>query len=276
MKPSRFGARLRAGRLLNPAIHVALAATLAVGALATMPHAAAAASTSDVVAMLMGWLNTDRVANGLVPYREWRALDDLATERADNVAAAGILSHDVAGGNVGDALDASGIPWEWYGEALGLSRLSLGEDAARQVYDAWMASAPHHDILMSNVDNYVGIGIAQSSDGSTWFSLIATESPDHTAPVAANVSLTRSGTTLTYRWTGHDVALQTNTAGLRSFNVVVQRDKGVWQYVRIGTTATSLSIGNRAHGHWYSFRVRAEDRRGTLSPWTPAIRIWVP
>jgi cysteine-rich secretory family protein len=241
-----------------------------------MPHAASAATTTDVVAMVMGWLNTDRVANGLVPYREWRALDDLATQRADNVAAAGILSHDVAGGNVGDALDASGIPWEWYGEALGLSRLSLGEDAARQVYDAWMASAPHRDILMSNVDNYVGIGIAQSSDGSTWFSLIATESPDHTAPVAANVSLTRSGTTLTYRWNGHDVALQTNTAGLRGFNVVVQRDSGTWQYLRTGTTATSLSLGNRAHGHWYSFRVRAEDRRGTLSPWTAAIRIWVP
>jgi hypothetical protein len=139
-----------------------------------------------------------------------------------------------------------------------------------------MASAPHHDILMSNVDNYVGIGIAQSSDGSTWFSLITTESPDHTAPVAANVALRRSGTTLTYSWRGHDVPLQTNTAGLRSFNVVVQRDRGAWQYVRIGTTATSLTIGNRAHGHWYSFRARAEDRRGTLSPWTAAIRIWVP
>ena len=256
-------------------IPVALAAALAVTVLATTPHAAAATSTSDVRAMILGWLNQDRIANGLVQYREWRALDDLATERAGNVAAAGILSHDVAGGNVGDALDANGIPWEWYGEALGLSRLSLSEEAARQVYDLWMGSAPHHDILMSNVDNYVGIGVAQSSDGSTWFSLIATESPDHTPPVAANVSLTRSGTTITFKWRGHDVPLQTNTAGLRSFNVVMERDQGAWQYVRTGTTATSLTLTG-AHRHWYSFRVRAADRRGTLSPWTPAIRIWVP
>ena len=220
-------------------------------------------------------MNEDRVANGLVPYREWKALDDLTTDRANRLASVGILSHDAAGGNVGDALDAASIPWDWYGEALGLSRLSLSETAARQVYDLWMASAPHHDILMSDVDNYAGVGIAQSSDGSTWISFIATESPDHTAPVAANVALQRSGTTLTYSWRGSDVPLQTHTAGLRSFNVVMQRDQGAWLYVRTDTTATSLAMA-AAHGHWYSFRARAADRRGTLSPWTPAIRIWVP
>jgi hypothetical protein len=216
------------------------------------------------------------VADGLVPYRGWPALDDLATDRAAELAEVGILSHDAAGGNVGDALDARQIPWSWYGEALGMDPLGMGETAARQVYDAWMASAPHHDILMSASDNYVGIGIEQSTDGATWYSLIATQSPDHTAPIAVNVSLRRSGTTLTYTWRGSDTPLQTNTAGLRSFNVVMQRDTGKWAYVREGTTATSLTVTNRAHGHWYSFRVRAADRRGTLSPWTPAMRIWVP
>ena len=249
-----------------------IAATL----IAASPRPAAAATPSDVRAMVLDWLNTDRVADGLVPYRAWAALDDLAAQRAGRLAAAEVLSHDVAGGNVGDAMDALGIPWTWYGEALGMSPATFGEESARQIYDMWMASAPHHDILMSSTNNYVGIGVAESSDGSTWISLIATESPDHTAPVAANVALKRSGTTLAYSWKGHDVPLQTNTAGLRGFNVVVQRDQGAWQYLRTGTTATSLSIANRARGHWYSFRVRAADRRGTLSPWTAAIRIWVP
>ncbi len=255
---------------------VALAATLAVTILATTPRAAAATSPTDARALILGWMNDDRVANGLVPYREWRALDDLTTDRADRLASVGILSHDAAGGNVGDALDAASIPWYWYGEALGLSRLSLSEAAARQVYDAWMASAPHHDILMSAVDNYVGIGIAQSGDGSTWISLIATESPDHTPPVAANVALTVSGTTITYRWKGSDPLLQTHTAGLRSFDVEWKHDNASWQLLRNDTTATAIRLVDRKPGHWFWFRVQAADRGGRLSAWTPAIRIWVP
>jgi uncharacterized protein YkwD len=258
------------------AIHAALAAALAVTLLASAPRPAAAATASDVRAMLMGWLNADRVANGLVAYREWGAVDALATERAGRVAAAGVLSHDVAGGDVGNALDASGIPWSWYGEALGLSRATWGEEAARQVYDLWMASPPHHDILMSAVDNYVGIGIVEATDGSTWISLIATQSPDHTPPVAANVSLRRSGTTLTFTWRGSDPRLQTLTAGIRSYDVQVRRDNAAWWTLRNDTTATSATMANRPHGHWFSFRVQAADRRGTLSPWTSAIRIWVP
>ena len=75
------------------------------------------------------WLAERRPCrHGLVAYRPWAAVDDLAAERAGRVAAAGVLSHDVAGGNVGDALDARGIPWSWYGEALGMSPATWGED----------------------------------------------------------------------------------------------------------------------------------------------------
>jgi hypothetical protein len=144
------------------------------------------------------------------------------------------------------------------------------------VYDLWMASAPHHAILMSASNNYVGIGVAQAADGSTWMSLIATESPDHTAPVAANGSLRRSGTTITFTWTGHDVRLQSHTAGLRSFDVQMRRDGGAWRTIRNDTTATKAVLANRRRGHWFWFRVQAADRRGTLSPWTTPIRIWMP
>jgi hypothetical protein len=226
--------------------------------------------------MLLGWLDADRVANGLVAYRPWSALDNLAGDRAGRVAAAGVLSHDVAGGNVGDALDARGIPWSWYGEALGTSGAAWGQDAARQVYDLWMASAPHRDILLSAVDNYVGIGVARGTDGSTYISLIATQSPDHTPPTAANVSLHRSGTTLTFAWRGADPPLQTETAGLRSFDVEVRRNGGAWWTLRNDTASTSAVVRNRPHGSWFSFRVQAADRRGTLSPWTSPMRIWVP
>jgi len=227
-------------------------------------------------AMVLGWLNADRVTNGLVVYRPWSALNDLATDRADRLAAAGVLSHDVAGGDVGSALDRRGIPWSWYGEALGLSRATWGAESARQVYDVWMGSPPHRAILLSAVDNYVGIGIARAADGSTWMSLIATESPDHTPPTAAIVSLRRSGTTLALTWRGADPRLQSHTAGLRSFDVQLRRDGGAWWTIRDNTTATSALLYHRRHAHWFSFRVQAADRRGTLSPWTSVIRIWMP
>jgi len=236
----------------------------------------AAVTTSDVRAMLVDWVNADRVANGLVAYRTWTALDGLAADRAARMADARTLSHAVAGGNVGDALDARGIPWSWYGETLGMSPATFGETSARQVFDAWLASDPHRNIVRSDVDNYVGIGVAQSVDGWTWVSLIATQSPDHTAPTVAATGLSRSGDDLTFRWRGSDPLLQTLTAGIRSYDVQLRRDGGSWRLVRDNTTSVSVTLRDRKRGHWFSLRVQAADRRGTLSAWTKPVRIWVP
>ena len=102
------------------------------------------------------------------------------------------------------------------------------------------------------------------------------ESKDHTAPTARNVSLTRTGTTIRFAWTGADRRLQTHTAGLRSFDVRYRVDSGTWRTIRNDTTAKALTLYSRPHGHWYSFRVQSADRRGNLSKWTSTIRIWVP
>lgn len=226
--------------------------------------------------MLTGWINADRTAHGLVPWRAWGAIDGLATERAERVAASGTLSHTAAGGNVGDALTAASIPWSWYGEALGMTGTVLGETAARQIFGAWMASDPHRAILRSNVDNYLGIGIGVGADGSTWISLIATQSPDRTPPVASIASLRRSGSVITVAWRGVDPRLQSLTAGIRSFDVQIRRDGLPWETLRNDTTTASARLPSLRHGHWYSFRVQAADRRGTLSAWTTPIRIWLP
>ena len=76
-----------------------------------------------------------------------------------------------------------------------MTGVTLSEAGARQIFDAWMASDPHRAILRSDVDNYAGLGVATATDGSMWVSLIATQSPDHTPPVASTVSLVRSGRT---------------------------------------------------------------------------------
>jgi len=206
----------------------------------------------------------------------WSALAELAAERVAKMAAVGRLSHDIAGEDIGDSLTSRGISWMGYGEIIAKSPFPFGGDAASNVYEMWKASPGHHAIMFSGTYNYVGIGAAQSADGTTWVAAIMTESRDHTAPVARNRSLTRTGRDLVYTWSGFDPQLQTHTAGLRSFDVQMRRDGGTWRTVRDNTTRTRAFFPDRARGHWYGFRVQAADRRGTLSRWTSEIRIWVP
>ncbi len=120
------------------------------------------------------------------------------------------------------------------------------------------------------------LGVSRAANGSTWASILVTASVDHTPPVARNGLLSRSGTTVRFSWSGADPLLQTHTAGLRSFDVQYRVDWGPWHLLRNDTTSRSLSLYNRAHRHYYSFRVQAADRRGNLSAWTPIKRIWVP
>jgi hypothetical protein len=125
--------------------------------------------------------------------------------------------------------------------------------------------------------NYVGVGFAyRSASNTTYASVVFAESKDHTAAVAKNGTLSRTGTTVRFSWSGYDPRLQTHTAGLRSFDVLYRVDGGTWRTIRNDTTSTALTLYSRPHGHWYGFRVQAADRRGNLSRWTSAKRVWVP
>jgi hypothetical protein len=222
-------------------------------------------------------MNRERASRGLATYRTWSALNSLAADRAANMAATNTLSHTAAGGNIGTALTTRNVTWYGYGEAIGYSGYSLGSQAANHLFSMWMNSSPHRALILSSSYNYVGVGVVyKSSTHTTWASIIFSESPDHTRPVAKNGTLTRSGTTVTFRWSGADPRLQTHTAGLRSFDVQYRVDSGAWKTVRDNTTGTAMVASNRAHGHYYGFRVQAADRRGNLGSWTSEKRIWVP
>jgi hypothetical protein len=221
-------------------------------------------------------MNEGRTNRGLVAYRRWDALTTLATERAQRMADRRTLSHSVAGGNVGDALDDRRVDWLGYGEIIGMTGWPSGQEAATSLYGMWRDSDVHRGIMFSSTYNYVGVGVAVAEDGSTWSSVVMTESRDHTAPVARSGSLLRDGNDVRFRWSGSDPRLQTHTAGLHSFDVQVRRDDRDWVTIRNDTTKTSVWRRDRARGHWHHFRVRAKDRRGTLSSWTTEVRIWVP
>ncbi len=237
-------------------------------------------STSTASAMaadILGWLNRDRAAAGLRPLRTWTSLATLAGRRAASMSSTLTLSHQAAGGDPGAALTSAGIQWYSYGEVIGETSYPWGSQAAANLYAMWKSSAVHHAIMFSSSYNYLGIGIVQASDGSAWSSIVFSESADHTPPVARNGSLVRVyGTSLTFHWSGVDPVLQTHTAGIRGYNVQYRVNSGPWSTIRHLTTMTWLGLSNRRHGAYYSFRVQAVDRRGNLSAWTAAKRIWVP
>jgi len=276
--------RLAATLLLTALLGLLLAVPATVSAAAASspatPSATAASTTSTADAMaadILGWLNRDRAAAGLRPLRAWSTMTTLANQRSGNMASAQVLSHNAAGGDPGRALTASGLQWYSFGENIGVTSYPWGSQAAASLYSMWKASPTHHAIMFSGTYNYIGVGIARSSDGTTWSSVLFTESADHTPAAARNGSLTRVGaTSLHLTWSGSDPLLQTHTAGLRGFNVQYRVDGGTWYQIRTNTTMTWLGLSNRAHRHTYSFRVQASDKRGNLSGWTAEKRIWVP
>jgi uncharacterized protein YkwD len=234
-------------------------------------------STASVMAAdIVGWLNRDRVAAGLQPLRTWTSMANIANQRASSMGATLTLSHQAAGGDPGAALTNAGIQWYSYGEAIGETSYPWGSQAAANLYSMWKSSAVHHAILFSSSYNYIGVGVVRGSDGSTWASVLVSESADHTPPVARNGSLIRRGTSLTFRWSGYDPALQTHTAGIRGYNVQYRVNSGSWYTIRHVTTMTWLGLTRRHHGTYYSFRVQAVDKRGNLSAWTAVKRVWVP
>ncbi len=274
--------RRRAAALLFTGILTAVAAVPAAAATAAPASFDAAAtpaatSTANVMAAdILSWLNRDRAAAGRRPLRTWATLASLATQRASNMSATSTLSHQAAGGNPGTAMTNAGIAWYSFGEAIGETSYPWGSRAASNLYSMWKNSAVHHAIMFSSSYNYIGIGIVRNSDGTTWSSILFSESPDHTRPGARNGSLIRRGTAIRFSWSGYDPALQTHTAGLRSFDIEYRMDNGPWHLIRNNTTGRALWLYNRPHRHYYSFRVQAADRRGNLSAWTSAKRVWVP
>jgi len=234
-------------------------------------------STASAMAVdILAWLNRDRAAAGLRPLRSWTSMASVANQRSANMAAAKTATHQAAGGDPGTALTRASIGWYSWGEIVGWTSWPWGVKAAADLYRMWKGSPYHHDIMFSRRYNYIGVGIGRASNGATYSSILFTESADHTRPSAHNSSLSYSGSTVRFKWSGSDPLLQTHTAGLRSFDIEYRVDGGWWHLLRNNTTATSLSLSGRAHRHYYSFRVQSADRRGNLSAWTAVKRIWLP
>jgi hypothetical protein len=255
-----------------------IACFVAVGALglgpAANPAPAAASTTTTMQSELLGWINGERASRHLAPLRLLTSLSSYSTERATKMASTGVMAHPSC---LGCELTSHGIQYYSAGEDIAWTSYPWGDQAAQSIFNGWKGSSGHWAILMSATYNYIGLGVAyRSANATTFASADLTESKDQTSPWARVSTGTRSGSTVSWTWTGNDVLLQTHTAGLKNFDVEYRVGSGSWSLIRSGTTARSLSIGGRAGGHYYGLRVRARDNAGHLSSYSAELRIWVP
>ena len=241
--------------------------------LAVAPVASASTAT-DAERLIMASVNRARADRGLVPLRSDYRLWIMADERATAMANAQILSHGI-GGSLSATLTGRSIQWYGHGEVIAWTSASPASSSA-ELFRMWANSPSHWALLTSSTFNYLGVGLAYTSSGLTYGSIVLTESKDRTGARAYMRDGWVSGDDVHWTWRGSDPPMQTHTAGFRDFTVQQRVDDGAWVTVETGTTATSRTISNRARGHWYGLRVRAQDEAGNVGPWSDELRVWVP
>ena len=252
-----------------------LGASLATGIGPLAHPGTAAASTADTMeSTILSLVNAERTKRGLVPLRLHSQLVDLAGDRAAYMASIGAMQHISC---LSCTFNGRGIQWYGGSEVVATTSYPWGSQAASSIYNGWKGSSMHWNLLMSSTSNYIGIGVAyRSSTGRTYASAVMTESKDRTNPWAKVSGSSRSGTTVSWSWTGADTKLQTHTAGLKNFDVQYRVGSGTWSTIKSATTARTLTLTGRAHGHWYGLRVRARDNAGRVSGYSAELRVWVP
>lgn len=253
---------------------LAFALLFATAATVAAPAPARAATATDTEREILALVNQARAAAGLVPLRSDYRLWVLADERADAMASVDVLSHGTDA-SLERALDQRGVQWYRHGEVIAWTSASPAR-AAASLHELWFGSAPHRALLLSDRFNYLGIGLAHSTSGRTYGSIVLTESRDRTGARARIATAVVTGDDIRWTWRGSDPKLQTHTAGLRDFAVQQRVDDGAWVTVPTAATATSRVLANRPGGHWYGLRVRARDKAGNVGPWSPERRVWVP
>lgn len=252
-----------------------LAAVVAVGVGPLAHPAPVAAGTAETMETnLLSWVNAERAKRGLVALRLHSGLVTYSGDRAAKLASTGVLSHPSC---LSCDLSSRNIQNYSNGEDIAYTTWPWGDQAAQSIYNGWKGSTGHWALLMSNKFNYVGFGVAyRSANSSTWASVVFTESLDRTNPWGKVSSGNRSGTTVSWAWTGAETPLQTHASGFKDYDVQYRTDSGSWSTIRSATTTTSMSLSGRASGHYHGLRVRARDIRGNVSGYSAELRVWVP
>jgi uncharacterized protein YkwD len=264
----------------GPRLPSRLVAGVVLGLLAASfvaPTSAAAADyTIDQAEQAMvGLLNADRAAAGLVPVRIDTRLMAIARARSVDMATRHYFSHTQPNGkNVFDILNANGITWYGAGEIIAWNNYPTLELSTGNANSQWMNSPGHKAIVLSTTLNYVGVGLAiDASNGKKLWTAVYIKGPDRTGARSTTnkptVTAGLNGATrhVAINWTGADVKLQVLTSGFHSWQVQRRTDGGAWATVWASTTRSSMAL-DLPGGHTYDFRTAARDNNGNWGAWS--------
>jgi uncharacterized protein YkwD len=270
-RPSTRPAPRLASRLLAGLILGLLAASFVAPA-----SAAAADYTIDQAEQAMvGLLNADRAAAGLVPVRIDTRLMAIARARSVDMATKHYFSHTQPNGkNVFDILNANDITWYGAGEIIAWNNYPTLELSTGNANSQWMNSPGHKGIVLSTTLNYIGVGLAiDASTGKKLWTAVYIKGPDRTgARSTTNTPTVTAGSDgatkhVAVKWTGADVKLQVLTSGFHSWQVQRRTDGGAWTTIWASTTRSSMAL-DLAAGHTYEFRTAARDNNGNWGSWS--------
>lgn len=117
-------------------------------------------------------VNAFRRENGLGPVSDDAALLRAAQKQADAMAAAGVMSHDVAGG-FSSRVNAAGIK---AGEAA--ENVAMGQRSLAEVMQDWKNSSGHRKNMLMASATRVAVAQRKGADGKLyWAMVLATPEP---------------------------------------------------------------------------------------------------
>jgi uncharacterized protein YkwD len=163
--------RRRASHSLPSLVRVTLAAfvlMLGVTVVGPVAHPAPVnAGTADYMEdLLLKWVNNARAARGIPALKVGWRLEDLAGDRAAEMAAAGRIWHPSC---LSCLLRKRSISFSRCGEVIAWTSYPWGYDAARSIFLSWKNSSGHWSILMSRGYTRVGFGVAYRSQNRTTY-----------------------------------------------------------------------------------------------------------
>jgi uncharacterized protein YkwD len=272
---------------MNTLLRRVLPLALIVGLLLTAvpPVAATDMSLADAETAMIGLLNGQRTALGLVPLRLDTRLTTIARARSNDMAAKNYFAHQQPDGLwAWDLMKAAGITYYGAGEIIGRTGGITLDGSVSVVASQWRASSAHYALITSTSYNYLGVGVAIDSSGRTIWTTVFIKGPDRTGPrswltTASNVldtsvssftSTAKHGVTL--RWSGADVKLQTLTSGLYNYRVQYRlAGTTTWSTLVSATTAT-YATRYLYVGRIYELRVQGKDHAGNYGAWSAVLR----
>jgi uncharacterized protein YkwD len=264
-----FTAHHRARRLGS----LLLAPAILLTSLAAAPSPVAAGAPATGVEFVAA-ANAYRMGDQLRPVANIAALTSIATERANQMARADDMAHDMD--YVMRRLNQSGVCWTGVGEIIAFERGYPDHSYLRTV-DQWWASQGHHDIIVGNYNGAIG-AYAVSASEATYSVMVFVNLCGSSAPsiVAPSLSTRSPGVEAVGAASGTAVqaTFSEPVAGVNRYTMQLRDPAGAVvpasvTYDTAARTATLVPGQRLADGRYrVTLSSRIYDDAGIPLPWT--------